>query len=122
MSIRGLIVVVTTMAMFVPVADAGAACNAIPDATTLVMMGANRTPEAQEVFDFVTVMTETQLASVRTTRSYKGALGRIDEIVPFAERGSRTLLVKVTLPRTNPRLFAGMFARVAMTIETPAHA
>ena len=81
MSIRGLIVViVTTMAMFVPVADAGAACNTIPDATTLVMRGANRTPEAQEVFDFVTVMTETQLASVRTTRSYKGALGRIDEI------------------------------------------
>lgn len=40
--------------------------------------------------------------------------GRIDEIVPFAERGSRTLLVKVSLPRTNPRLFAGMFARVAI--------
>jgi len=40
--------------------------------------------------------------------------GRIDEIVPFAERGSRTLLVKVSLPRTSDRLFAGMFARVAI--------
>lgn len=40
--------------------------------------------------------------------------GRIDEIVPFAERGARTLLVKVSLPRTEARLFAGMFARVAI--------
>jgi membrane fusion protein (multidrug efflux system) len=40
--------------------------------------------------------------------------GRIDEIVPFAERGARTLLVKVSLPRTDGRLFAGMFARVAI--------
>ena len=40
--------------------------------------------------------------------------GRIDEIVPFAERGSRTLLVKVSLPRTSSRLFSGMFARVAI--------
>jgi len=40
--------------------------------------------------------------------------GRIDEIVPFAERGARTLLVKVSLPRTDYRLFAGMFARVAI--------
>jgi RND family efflux transporter MFP subunit len=40
--------------------------------------------------------------------------GRIDEIVPFAERGARTLLVKVTLPRTDARLFAGMYARVAI--------
>jgi RND family efflux transporter MFP subunit len=40
--------------------------------------------------------------------------GRIDEIVPFAERGARTLLVKVSLPRTDARLFAGMFARVAI--------
>lgn len=44
--------------------------------------------------------------------------GRIDEIVPFAERGARTLLVKVSLPRTNARLFAGMFARVAIPAET----
>jgi membrane fusion protein, multidrug efflux system len=40
--------------------------------------------------------------------------GRIDEIVPFAERGARTLLIKVSLPRTDGRLFAGMFARVAI--------
>ncbi len=40
--------------------------------------------------------------------------GRIDEIVPFAERGSRTLLVKVSLPLSNARVFAGMFARVAI--------
>jgi RND family efflux transporter MFP subunit len=40
--------------------------------------------------------------------------GRIDEIVPFAERGARTLLVKVSLPRTDARLFAGMFARIAI--------
>jgi len=40
--------------------------------------------------------------------------GRIDEIVPFAERGARTLLIKVSLPRTDARLFAGMFARVAI--------
>jgi RND family efflux transporter MFP subunit len=40
--------------------------------------------------------------------------GRIDEIVPFAEPGARTLLVKVNLPRTNAHLFAGMFARVAV--------
>jgi RND family efflux transporter MFP subunit len=43
--------------------------------------------------------------------------GRIDEIVPFAERGSRTLLVKVVLPRTNARLVAGMYARVAIPAE-----
>ena len=40
--------------------------------------------------------------------------GRIDEIVPFAERGARTLLVKVSLPPTDARLFAGMFARIAI--------
>ncbi|MGH0034662.1 MAG: efflux RND transporter periplasmic adaptor subunit [Myxococcota bacterium] len=40
--------------------------------------------------------------------------GRIDEIVPFAERGARTLLVKLSLPRSDARLFAGMFARVAI--------
>ncbi len=41
--------------------------------------------------------------------------GIIDEIVPFAEPGARTLLVKVRLP-LHARLFAGMFARV----EIPA--
>jgi RND family efflux transporter MFP subunit len=44
--------------------------------------------------------------------------GRIDEIVPFAERGARTLLVKVVLPRSDARLFAGLFARVAIPAET----
>ena len=41
--------------------------------------------------------------------------GVIDEIVPFAEPGARTLLVKVRLPQ-DPALFAGMFGRV----EVPA--
>lgn len=40
--------------------------------------------------------------------------GQIDEIVPFAEPGARTLLVKVRLPRTDARLFAGLYARVAV--------
>lgn len=38
---------------------------------------------------------------------------RIAEIVPFAEPGARTLLVKAALP-ANPNLFAGLFARVAV--------
>jgi membrane fusion protein (multidrug efflux system) len=38
------------------------------------------------------------------------ARGAIDEIVPFAESGARTLLVKIRLPQ-EPRLFAGMYAR-----------
>lgn len=38
----------------------------------------------------------------------------IDEIVPFAEPGARTLLVKVRLPRSEARVFAGLFARVAV--------
>lgn len=41
--------------------------------------------------------------------------GVIDEIVPFAEPGARTLLVKVRLP-PHPSLLAGMFGR----IEVPA--
>jgi RND family efflux transporter MFP subunit len=41
--------------------------------------------------------------------------GAIDEIVPFAEPGARTLLVKVRLPQ-DPALLAGMFGRV----EVPA--
>lgn len=40
--------------------------------------------------------------------------GRIDELVPFAEPGARTLLVKVRLPAAGEALFAGMFARVAI--------
>jgi RND family efflux transporter MFP subunit len=39
--------------------------------------------------------------------------GAIDEIVPFAEPGARTLLVKVRLP-ARPGLFAGLYARVAI--------
>lgn len=39
--------------------------------------------------------------------------GTIEEIVPFAEPGARTLLVKVGLP-PDSRLNAGMFARVAV--------
>jgi RND family efflux transporter MFP subunit len=41
--------------------------------------------------------------------------GAIDEIVPYAEPGARTLLVKVRLP-ADPDLLAGMFGRV----EVPA--
>lgn len=41
--------------------------------------------------------------------------GRIDEIVPAAEPGARTFLIKVRLPH-DPRLFSGMFGRV----EIPA--
>jgi RND family efflux transporter MFP subunit len=39
--------------------------------------------------------------------------GVIDEIVPFADPGARTLLVKVRLPR-DPRLFAGMYSRIGV--------
>lgn len=42
--------------------------------------------------------------------------GVVDEIVPFAEPGARTLLVKVRLP-PRPGLFAGMFARVAIPAD-----
>ena len=39
--------------------------------------------------------------------------GPIDEIVPYAEPGARTLLVKVALPGGS-RAFAGMFARIGV--------
>jgi RND family efflux transporter MFP subunit len=39
--------------------------------------------------------------------------GDVDEIVPFAEPGARTLLVKVRLP-PEPRLYAGLYARVGI--------
>lgn len=39
--------------------------------------------------------------------------GKIEEIVPFAEPGARTLLVKIGLP-PDSRLNAGMFARAAI--------
>jgi RND family efflux transporter MFP subunit len=44
-------------------------------------------------------------------RSFEGF---IDERVPFAEPGARTLLIKVRLPGAGEALFAGMFARVAI--------
>lgn len=61
-----------------------------------------------------------RLAPGQTLRVEIGALGRvleghIDEIVPFAEPGARTLLVKVRLA-PDPGLYAGMFGRV----EIPA--
>jgi RND family efflux transporter MFP subunit len=40
--------------------------------------------------------------------------GEIDELVPFAEPGARTMLVKVRLPAGDERLSAGMYARVAV--------
>jgi RND family efflux transporter MFP subunit len=40
--------------------------------------------------------------------------GEIDELVPFAEPGARSVLVKVRLAGGDERLFAGMFARVAV--------
>lgn len=43
----------------------------------------------------------------------KQVMAAIDEIVPFAELGARTLLVKVRLPPA-PEVIAGMFARVAI--------
>ncbi len=39
--------------------------------------------------------------------------GVIDEIVPFAEVGARTLLVKLRLP-SDPQLIAGMYAKAAL--------
>ncbi len=39
--------------------------------------------------------------------------GEVDEIVPFAEAGARTLLVKVRLA-ADPRLYAGLYSRVAI--------
>ena len=41
--------------------------------------------------------------------------GIIDEIVPFAESGARTLLVKIRLP-TDPQFIAGMFAKVSIPV------
>lgn len=43
--------------------------------------------------------------------------GKIQEIVPFAEPGARTLLVKVGLP-PDPRIYAGLYARVAIPAGT----
>lgn len=45
----------------------------------------------------------------------KKADGIIDEIVPFAESGARTLLVKVRLP-SDPQFIAGMFAKVSIPV------
>lgn len=43
--------------------------------------------------------------------------GVVDEIVPFADSGARTLLVKVRLP-ADERVIAGMYARVAVPAGT----
>ncbi len=43
-------------------------------------------------------------------------VGTISEIVPFSEAGTRTMLVKVTLP-ADRRLVGGMFARIAIPTE-----
>jgi RND family efflux transporter MFP subunit len=40
--------------------------------------------------------------------------GAVDEMVPFAEPGARTMLVKVRIVEADDRLIAGMFARVAI--------
>jgi membrane fusion protein, multidrug efflux system len=39
--------------------------------------------------------------------------GTIDEIVPFAEAGAHTLLVKIRMP-SNAQLYAGLYARIAI--------
>lgn len=50
---------------------------------------------------------------VETSALQETLSGKIEEIVPYAEPGARTLLVKVGLP-SDRRLFAGMFARIAV--------
>jgi RND family efflux transporter MFP subunit len=60
----------------------------------------------------------TRLAPGQSLRVSVGAVGvvvdgEIDEIVPYAEPGARTFLVKIRLP-SDPRLYAGMFGRVAV--------
>lgn len=54
-----------------------------------------------------------QNLSVRVAAVEKQFDGVIDEIVPFAETGARTLLVKVAL-EANQGLYAGLFARLAI--------
>lgn len=54
-----------------------------------------------------------QVLRVRVPALGKSFEGKIEEIVPFAEPGARTLLIKVGLPR-DKRLYAGLFARVAI--------
>ncbi|GBE41982.1 Efflux pump periplasmic linker BepF [bacterium BMS3Bbin10] len=49
-----------------------------------------------------------EMSSLGETQS-----GPIDEIVPYADPGARTLLVKVALP-DGSRAFAGMFARIGV--------
>jgi RND family efflux transporter MFP subunit len=62
-----------------------------------------------------TRLTPGQLLRVSVEALDLSLQGEIDEIVPAAEPGARTFLVKVRLPR-DPRLFSGMFGRV----EIPA--
>lgn len=54
-----------------------------------------------------------QAMAVRIPALGEAARGTIDEIVPFAEAGARTLLVKIRLAQ-DTRLFAGMYARAAI--------
>jgi len=54
-----------------------------------------------------------QTVAVRIPALGEAARGTIDEIVPFAEAGARTLLVKIRLAQ-DARLFAGMYARAAI--------
>jgi membrane fusion protein (multidrug efflux system) len=54
-----------------------------------------------------------QVLSVRIEALASSFEGSIEEIVPFAEPGARTLLVKVRLP-PHPDLVAGMFGRIAV--------
>ena len=50
---------------------------------------------------------------VEIPATHKTIEGIIDEIVPFAEVGARTLLIKLRLP-PDPQFIAGMFAKVAL--------
>lgn len=60
-----------------------------------------------------TKLTSGQTLTVRIEAIDLTLEGQIDEIVPAAEPGARTFLVKVRLP-LDPRLFSGMFGRIAV--------
>ena len=60
-----------------------------------------------------TRLTPAQELRVRVEALDLSLEGRIDEIVPAAEPGARTFLVKVRLPH-DLRLYAGMFGRVSI--------
>ena len=56
-----------------------------------------------------------EVLSAEIPAANKTVDGTIDEIVPFAESGARTLLVKVRLP-FDPQFIAGMFAKVSLPV------